>query len=429
MPDVPTPRTNAFSHVGRPVTLLAMPQQGDSHPTTEKSAPSAAPRERLHALDWLRGIAVLVMAECHVFNALLAPEYRSASWFSVLNWLNGFVAPAFLLVSGGVMGMNLQRGWEKGTARRWRRVGQIFVVAYLLHLPTPLLWQYFGPRGPHLIELWTKMDILQCIAGSLAIILLLVPVTRTPRIHRAACAALGILAATCATPVASWAAGVGAPKWLLNYLWPTGVGKFPLVPWAAFPLIGVCLGPAIFNCIRSVSFDSPAVTVTQQTALGGHAAAKGQRPRMAQTMRALMAGAAMLVASRFMTSPIAYDGPFVFERLGWVLIGLAACCWLDKPWRGTKWILEFGELSLWSYTVHLIIVYGSCISLGLDTLVPLAATWWVRCANPDAPVVVGFSPLVVLAWLVAVLFVTALVVRWRVIDLQRRVALRMMPAE
>ena len=54
---------------------------------------------RLRALDWLRGLAVLVMVECHVFNALLAPEYRSATWFGVLNWLNGFVAPAFLLVS------------------------------------------------------------------------------------------------------------------------------------------------------------------------------------------------------------------------------------------------------------------------------------------------------------------------------------------
>jgi uncharacterized membrane protein len=382
------------------------------------AAPHAAPRERLHALDWLRGIAVLVMAECHVFNALLAPEYRSASWFSVLNWLNGFVAPAFLLVSGGVMGMNLQRGWEKGTARRWRRVGQIFVVAYLLHLPTPLLWQYFGPRGPHLIELWTKMDILQCIAGSLAIILLLVPVTRTPRIHRGACVALGILAATCATPVARWAAVVSAPKWLLNYLWPTGVGKFPLVPWAAFPLIGVWLGPAIFNCIRCVSIGPPAA----------HAAASGQRPRMDQTMRALLAGVAMLVASTLMSSPIAYDGPFVFERLGWVLIGLAACSWLDRPWRATKWILEFGELSLWSYTVHLIIVYGSCVTLGLDTLVPRAATWWVRRAKSDAPAVVGFSPLVALAWLAVVLFVTAVVVRWRAKNLQRRAAVRIMRA-
>jgi len=323
---------------------------------------------RLRALDWLRGIAVLVMVECHVFNALLAPEYRGLRWFSALNWLNGFVAPAFLFVSGAVMGTNLQKRWEQGTARLWRRVCQIFMVAYLLHLPTPLLWQFFGARGSRLIELWTKMDILQCVAGSLSLILLLVPITRMPRINRGICAALGILAATSATVVANWAIGVSVPIWLLNYLWPTGVGKFPLVPWAAFPLIGVSLGPSIFS----------EVSVWQQT------------------LRSAMAGVIFLVASRFMISSSAYDAPFVFERMGWILLALGACCRLREAPPGTKWILQFGELSLWSYTVHLIIVYGSCISLGLDTL--LGARW---------------SPLAVLSWLTLVLFVTAVVVRWR----------------
>ena len=75
--------------------------------TVKSSAPS-----RLLALDWLRGIAVLVMVECHVFNAVLAPQYREAGWFVFVNWLNGFVAPAFLMVSGGVIGINLQKRWQ-----------------------------------------------------------------------------------------------------------------------------------------------------------------------------------------------------------------------------------------------------------------------------------------------------------------------------
>jgi uncharacterized membrane protein len=102
-----------------------------------------SPLSRLLALDWLRGAAVLVMVECHVFNAVIAPRYREAGWFVFLNWLNGFVAPAFLMVSGGVIGINLQKRWEdvltfgKAWSRLWRRIGQIFIVAYLLHLPTP----------------------------------------------------------------------------------------------------------------------------------------------------------------------------------------------------------------------------------------------------------------------------------------------------
>ena len=116
-------------------------------------------------MDWLRGVAVLVMVECHVFNAVLAPLYRETPWFAFLNWLNGFVAPACLLVSGGVIGNNLRNRWQdvvtfgKSWRKLWVRIGQIFIVAYLLHLPTPFIWQFFGSRGPHLIALWTKMDI------------------------------------------------------------------------------------------------------------------------------------------------------------------------------------------------------------------------------------------------------------------------------
>ena len=348
------------------------------------STPSGGPRERLLALDWLRGIAVLVMVECHVFNALLAPEYRTTSGFSFFNWLNGFVAPAFLLVSGGVMGLNLEKRWDTGTVKLWRRVGQVFVVGYLLHLPTPFVWQFFGPRGPHLIELWTKQDILQCVAGSLALILALVPLTRRPELHRVVCASLGLVAATSAMAVAKWLqTGVTAPAWLLNYLWPTGVGKFPLVPWAAFPLIGVWLGPAVFS----------------------------ETSTWRQSLRAAAAGVMFIVASEFMTSQVSYDAPFVFERMGWILIGLAACCWLRAARRGTKWILEFGQLSLWSYTVHLIIVYGSCASFGLDALKP------------------RFGPLVTTACFGTVVFVTALVVRWRAKTLQQRAAVRIMPAK
>ena len=256
---------------------------------------------RLRPLDWLRGIAVLVMVECHVFNALLAPAYRGGAWFQFFNWLNGFVAPAFLLVSGAVIGLNLQNRWDKGTGKMWRRVGEIFIIAYLLHLPTPLLWQFFGSRGPHLFELWTKMDILQCVAGSLALILLLVPVARTPRIHRILCVALGIIATTSAVPVARWvASGVEIPKPVLNYLWPTGIGIFPLVPWAGFPLLGVMLGPAIFS----------------------------ETSRVRQCLRAVLAGIIMLIASRFMVAGLSYDAPFVFNRMGWILVALGGCVWI-----------------------------------------------------------------------------------------------------
>jgi uncharacterized membrane protein len=356
-------------------------------PSATIKEPSARPR--LLALDWLRGIAVLVMAECHVFNAVLAPQYREASWFAFLNWLNGFVAPAFLMVSGGVIGINLHNRWQdvvtfgRSWGKLWRRIGQILIVAYLLHIPTPLLWQFFGPRGPHLMALWTKMDILQCVAGALSLIVLLVPVTRNARMHRFVCVALAIVALVSVPGVARWGPTSTLPRPLLNYLWPTDVGLFPLVPWAVFPLLGVWLGPAIFS-------------FTTRT--------------WEQSARAALAGIVFMISARFVPGSGSYDAQFVFARIGWILPGLAVCCWFGRPVRGTAWILQFGELSLWSYTVHLILVYGSGVSLGLDAL--RIKDW--------SPVRDGLPPWATLIGLAMVLFLTALVVRWRAKSLQRK---------
>lgn len=375
-----------------------MPEQENSRLTAKMTAASASKPPRLLALDWLRGIAVLVMVECHVFNAVLAAPYRETAWFAFLNWLNGFVAPAFLLVSGGVIGMNLQNRWDdvlafgKNWNRLWRRIGQIFIIAYLLHLPTPLLWQFFGPRGPHLIALWTKMDILQCVAGSLALIVLLVPLTRNPRVHRFVCVALGIAALAGVGAVARWAPSSSLPGPLLNYLWPANVGLFPLVPWAAFPLLGVWLGPAIFSFAGRT---------------------------WERSVRAVLAGIVFLITARLVPSSGMYDGAFVFGRMGWILLALAVCCWFGKPVRGTGWILQFGELSLWSYTVHLIIVYGSGISFGMDAL----RTYQIK------PFQDGLPPWAALICLALVLFLTGLIVNWRAKSLQRKAAARIMPAQ
>lgn len=326
---------------------------------------------RLRSLDWLRGVAVLVMVECHVFNALLAAEYRSTAWFRALDVLNGFVAPAFLLVSGAVLGLNLHHRGDRGTGKLWRRVGQIFLIAYLLHLPTVLLWQFFGEQGPHLVELWTRMDILQCVAASLALVLLLVPLCRTPRVHRQVCLALGVLVTLLPVDVSPAA----LPAWLRNYLGPTGVGLFPLLPWAGFPLLGVWWGPAIFN----------------------------HPERRHQTLRAALAGLTLLVTAQALPAGPVYGATFVWEKIGGVLLALGACVWLDAPVRGTAWILRFGELSLWSYAVHLVIVYGSCLNPGLAALHPRFA-WWSA-----------------LPALGLVLFVTARVVHWRAQQIPPRV--------
>ena len=51
-------------------------------------------------IDLLRGWAIIIMIEVHLFNAFLLPELKRAGWFDVLTFINGLVAPAFLFEVG-----------------------------------------------------------------------------------------------------------------------------------------------------------------------------------------------------------------------------------------------------------------------------------------------------------------------------------------
>ncbi|MDH7604770.1 MAG: heparan-alpha-glucosaminide N-acetyltransferase domain-containing protein [Melioribacter sp.] len=64
-------------------------------------------------IDLLKGIALLIMIEVHVVNAFLLPEIKSQSWFEILNYINGLVAPAFTFTSGMVFVLSLQKGLDE----------------------------------------------------------------------------------------------------------------------------------------------------------------------------------------------------------------------------------------------------------------------------------------------------------------------------
>ncbi len=58
-----------------------------------------AAKNRALFIDLLKGLALVVMIEVHVFNSLLLPEIKQAWWFNYLHFINGLVAPAFTFTS------------------------------------------------------------------------------------------------------------------------------------------------------------------------------------------------------------------------------------------------------------------------------------------------------------------------------------------
>src|SRR5882762_6127988 len=131
--------------------------------------PVQAPASRVRAIDWLRGLAVLLMIQTHALG-LLRPELRSGAGFDALQWLDGLVAPAFILAAGFSLALTQVRAAaaaasadarRKRMLKTLRRIGEVLLVGTLIN------WMWFPIfREPRWI---LRMDILQCIGLSLLI--------------------------------------------------------------------------------------------------------------------------------------------------------------------------------------------------------------------------------------------------------------------
>lgn len=134
-------------------------------------------KSRALFIDVLRGLAILVMVEVHVFNELLDKSIKSQSWFSILNFINGLVAPSFLFVSGLVFVLSLQKGADDlrkfGNVfwKKLSRIGMILLAGYSLHPPYYSIQKLMNNWTPEVIKQLFIVDILQCIGIGLLILL------------------------------------------------------------------------------------------------------------------------------------------------------------------------------------------------------------------------------------------------------------------
>lgn len=193
---------------------------------------------RIKAFDWLRGVAVLVMVETHAL-VFLRPEFHQTRAMAGLNWVNGLVAPSFILAAGFSLALLQVRagatGWAGQRARlrrTLRRIAEVLAVATLVNM----VWfpVFDIPR-------WlTRVDILQCIGLSLLLALpLLLALARRPYLLAAVC----LLVAACVfllAPLAEQVTGTVETQLLKRGgPWST---VFPLVPWSGYIFLGAALG-------------------------------------------------------------------------------------------------------------------------------------------------------------------------------------------
>ena len=122
---------------------------------------------RIDAIDWLRGLAVVLMIETHLYGYWTSPAAQATALFRDTRWWGGFPFRMFLLLAGVSMAIKFEaqiaRGVERSVMVRGgvRRGFEVLVLAYLFRLQEYVLSFFWDWH-----DLF-RVDILNCIGASM----------------------------------------------------------------------------------------------------------------------------------------------------------------------------------------------------------------------------------------------------------------------
>jgi uncharacterized membrane protein len=320
----------------------------------------AAPLSRLAYIDWLRGLACLLMFQTHCYDAWLGGAARQSTFFMWSQLGGTFPAPLFLFLAGTSFAIVIDKLLQKGVApgeiakKTILRGAEIFVLGLLFRLQEYLIALGWAP--------WTdlfRVDILNTIGvslmlmGALCWVVLAITGTANSRTKLVSASVLVAAAISALTPLlwTTW-----PPRFLpwelesyVNGVHNLGVpqaGLFPIFPWTGFAFAGLAFGFLLIS-------DSA-------RKLGAYA-----------FLLAAVAGLVLIYGAKFVdrfgwkiypvysfwtTSP-----SFFAMRVGMllllVLIAYAWCRWGLGQW-GFSPMIQLGQTSLLVYWVHIELVYG-----------------------------------------------------------------------
>ena len=294
-------------------------------------------------LDWLRGVAVLIMIEAHTIDAWTRIDDRGHTAYAWAMILGGFGAPIFLFLAGIALalaaGSRLRKGADPAGAAALarRRSWQILGLAFLFRLQSWVISG--GEAGRSLL----KVDILNIMGVAMLAGAVLWGFGRS-RSRRVLWLVAATIVAAMVTPLVRATPLLDVlPDPVEWYLRPSpGRTTFTLFPWAGFLLAGVAIGlwldasrpgPEERRTVWALALVGPAL------AIGGYAAS-------------------LLPAIYEQTDFWTSSPTFFFLRLG-VLITLVplAYAW-NALFSGRSPLREFGIASLFVYWIHVEMVYG-----------------------------------------------------------------------
>jgi len=298
---------------------------------------------RFPFLDWMRGLALAIMIEVHVFNSFARMDVRNSGIYGLAVFIGGMAGPLFLFMAGMTFAFQMDRLERKEVraSRRWlaclRRAGYVWGIAYLIRITD---WLGSWPHGG-----WAqiaRVDILNSMGLAMAVFSLAAFATGGRRIRVVLVAAVAIAAVSPFVANWNWTA---IPDVVRQYLQAGyGRGHFPFFPCASYLGFGMTAGAA--------------VRITEAA-------------RMDRLMQwaALIGGGSILAAQYVSNLPYSVypkssfwtDNPaLIVIRTGVSLVILAGCyTWTAYcASAGWSWMQSLGRNSLMVYWVHLMLVYG-----------------------------------------------------------------------
>jgi uncharacterized membrane protein len=341
--------------------------------------------KRLSYIDWMRGLACVLMFQTHCYDSWLSPEARKSA---VLVWsqLGGTLpAPLFIFLSGISFALVTERLRAKGAApaeiakTTIRRGAEIFALGLLFRIQEYALGYRWSP--------WTdllRVDVLNILGLAMMLMGVLCWLSadhsptnasalphsvRTSRIRGIFASLVTATAIAVATPLLwtthrprhlpwpleSYINGVhifGNPQpWL-----------FPLFPWSAFAFLGLAVGFFLFTkiakCYEGLIF----------LVLGGTG--------MLACVLALKLDASPI--QLYSTYDYWHTSPNFFLMRSGILLIILFCVYAWCRWGvaqlGFSPIIQLGKTSLLVYWVHIEFVYGRLSILPKHQATVLEAT-------------------------------------------------------
>jgi uncharacterized membrane protein len=382
--------------------------------------PAEGTKLRLTYIDWMRGLACLLMFQTHCYDSWLGGPARQSRFFMYSQLGGTFPAPLFLFLAGISFALVTDKLRRKNLSSTQiatstiRRGAEIFAFGLLFRVQEFVISWGWAPKSDLFrVDILNTIGLSMMLMGGLCWAVLLLcgtgapagekPGTRKALVVSAGAAALLI---SLLTPLlwTTW-----RPDWLpwpiesyINGVHNLGTPQawlFPVFPWSGFAFAGLAVG----FILQSEWTRARETRVFLSAGVAGLILIERSRWLDAMPRRFYP------VYDYWHTSP-----QFFLIRVGMLLVILTAsyawCRWVIGKWTAAPWgfspLIQLGQASLVVYWVHIEFVYGRVsilakraqtitgASLGLLTifLAMVALAYirthfirWMKAARPNVP--------------------------------------------